>query len=129
MALCVGIKPLKEPDINTVTKHHKSIARLDNFDIQGGYLVPRKYHDLLLNGNSSEATRPLVATWGKSPLLSMPKLDNAGVDTKELRSLFSGDGSDAIIAAKLIQMLDSDDFDSLAQYSRCVASIAEEFGL
>jgi len=60
---------------------------------------------------------------------SMPKLDNVGVDTKRLRQLFDGGDTDAIVAAKLIQTLDPDNFDSLAQYSECIVQIAREFGL
>lgn len=106
VALCVGIKPARAQTKFT-----------------GGEVVPAEYRDALITGKSFT---------GKSfdrTIISMPKLDNAGIDTKKLRSIFTGGDCDAIIAGKLIQMLEPADFDSLAQYSRCVTAIAEEFGL
>ena len=109
-----GVAPSGESVISC-----SSVRAMSSFGIQGDTFDYRE-GDIVNVTLDGKAYRKVV---------SMPKLDSAGVDTKKLRSLFDDGDCDAIIAARLIQMLDSNDFDSLAQYSRCVTSIAEEFGL
>jgi len=114
-----------------------SIAILDNFSIEvkddewiySSDFESLDYHEdiTFLAGDDNRFTTRHFRE--QSRPLSMPKLDNAGVDTKKLRQLFDGGDTDAMVAAKLIQTLDPDNFDSLAQYSECVAGIAREFGL